>query len=565
MANNPKGTEVKVDLPYNPFDKQNISVYDVVGAITNDKTLWHAYDKAGDRQKANEYAEHANPYYKWLRDNGYSDVANLLQNTNDVGAQSYFANFQKNTVPESTMPDATDTSTVTGKINNTYDIEVSNIGDMKKSYDALTDYNVNHNPYESEIGKSIMANYQLQGKTESDNAVADGGASNGGNIDSFAAANAKRQQLAFTNAGTQAVLNDHNSRVSNWRGILNDMGINVTGMVSGLRETIGLQQTEEQRQFENTETSKNNEVDRNVKISEVTGYVPVEWAAGVKNNPYLNSDGTVKDEYKDKDFLAAMAEAKAKGNQQDYYYLSVARFFKINNDYEKYGKYDDGNYINPMLQQTESGRQFDVGANIEQEKITSGERMNQDDNATSIHNTEYTTDAQVDMNEYNTDAQVGMNEDNNATSKYVSDNNLTGTKYASDSEERQTNSTNATNLTITDKTLAAEAEAKEDKTWTEELNDYDLSENARTILNTYAYDAWRNGEYINILSVVSENSTSITEYDASEILRMYNISNADIEADTNGKIKTKAEWMKQYTWYDSNAKYDEYTPENVER
>jgi hypothetical protein len=51
-----------------------------------------------------------------------------------------------------------------------------------------------------------MDTYNLYGDNAANGALATGAAGNAGNIDSYAAANAARQQLAFTNAGHQAAL-----------------------------------------------------------------------------------------------------------------------------------------------------------------------------------------------------------------------------------------------------------------------------------------------------------------------------------------------------------------------
>ena len=63
--------------------------------------------------------------------------------------------------------------------------------------------------------KDIMDSYNLQGGAAAKNAAASGASANSGNIDSYASANAKRQQLAFTNAGQSASLQQYNSIVNN--------------------------------------------------------------------------------------------------------------------------------------------------------------------------------------------------------------------------------------------------------------------------------------------------------------------------------------------------------------
>lgn len=372
------------------------NAYDAVKKIYDMKTGWHTADKAGDRKKADEYAKNAQQYYQQLRDNGYSDVADALTNTNDVGAKYIVDTFmQKNASPPTSTqtPEAKDITTADGMINHTFNVQNTNMDDMKKKYDYIFDYNINDNPYESEVGKSILSRYQYQGETASDNAVASGGASNGGNIDSYAAANANRQQLAFTVAGDQAVQNYRNNVLTNARNFLNDMGSYLQNQEKGMQTTAGMKQTEEQRVFDNSETSKNNDVSRKKTISEVTGYAPNEWVDA--NNEFLDDNGNLKAEYENLDFSAIMANAKKNGDTELYNQASVARAKKIFGNYAKYGKYDDGNYTLNGTQQTESARQFDktaeltdkeidTTAKLTQAELDSLERRNSADNATTL-------------------------------------------------------------------------------------------------------------------------------------------------------------------------------------
>ena len=84
-----------------------------------------------------------------------------------------------------------------------------------------------------------------------------------------------------------------------------------------------------------------------------------------KNNPYLNPDGTIKDQYKDVDFSQVMAKAKESGDTAGYEAAATARYYKIMGNYGLYGQYDDGNYKAPVQEQTEAGREFDKGIEAE--------------------------------------------------------------------------------------------------------------------------------------------------------------------------------------------------------
>lgn len=392
------------------------NAYDYVKNIYDSKVGWHTADKAGDRKKADEYAKNAQQYYQGLIDNGYSDVADALKNTNDVGAKYIVDSFmQKNaSPPTSTTPEVKDTSSITGKINDLYGIQRSDRDTMAKKYDTLEDYNYNHNPYESDIGKAIMEKYQYQGKTASDNAVASGGASNGGNIDSYASANANRQQLAFTNAGNQAILNDFNARIGNAKDILKNLGVYQQNQDKGMQTTINQQQTEEQRKFDN-----------DVKTSEVTGYVPESM--NYSNNPFFNKDGTLINpdttDYSQiitnaRNKLKTTTDSSEKANlEATIKYATQARAYKILN-MPKYNK-----WANTM------------------------ELASPDETLTSK-----VTNKELDYN------------------KEIEDNKLSTTKELTQAEleaqERMNNADNATNLTIKDKELQAKvAEAEEDEDW----------------------------------------------------------------------------------------------------
>ena len=93
--------------------------------------------------------------------------------------------------------------------------------DMVKSNDAI--YNDSYTQFQNNVMSGandllnydytqqsfyqpIMDSYNLFGENAANGALASGASGNAGNIDSYAAANAARQQLAFTNAGHQAAL-----------------------------------------------------------------------------------------------------------------------------------------------------------------------------------------------------------------------------------------------------------------------------------------------------------------------------------------------------------------------
>ena len=253
----------------------NYSDYDYksdANAVLNAKIGWNNATTDEERQKQNQIANEAR---QRLKNYGYEDLADLISanGANATQTRQIIENYSK--------PKTTTTTTKTPapvETNNLKSTEVNreNAGLFDK-YNNFFDESVNVDPFETSYGKAIMGKYDLAGLQGRDNAVASGGASNGGNIDSYAAANAMRQQASLISQGQSAVLDTYQKRIDSARGYLSDMGVNID------------------RVFNQDETAKNNDVARKSEIASVTGLVPTEWT--YDNNIYLNSDGTVKDEF----------------------------------------------------------------------------------------------------------------------------------------------------------------------------------------------------------------------------------------------------------------------------
>lgn len=97
--------------------------------------------------------------------------------------------------------------------------------DRKTYLSFINDYK-KQNPLETDWGKAIMSQYGLDGDVAAKNEWADAASSNGGNIDSFAEANARRQRLSYLNSGVNAVNEASTQRFSNMIGALEKMGVN---------------------------------------------------------------------------------------------------------------------------------------------------------------------------------------------------------------------------------------------------------------------------------------------------------------------------------------------------
>lgn len=104
-----------------------------------------------------------------------------------------------------------------GNVVNGLNTEHYNIG--RNQLDYLNNFDVTKQPYY----EGIMNQFRLNGANAANDAYASGAANNGGNIDSYAAANANRQQLAFTTAGQQAALAAAQQNQQNWQALYSQM------------------------------------------------------------------------------------------------------------------------------------------------------------------------------------------------------------------------------------------------------------------------------------------------------------------------------------------------------
>jgi hypothetical protein len=129
----------------------------------------------------------------------------------------------------------------------------------------------------------------------------------------------------------------------------------------------------------------------------------------------MNDDGTIKDQYKNTDFSAVMAGAKKTGNTATYNAAATARFYKIMSDYGQWGKYDDGNYMIPGQQQTETGRQFDLNNATENKNIDANLTLGLDSNAKNLEGTKHTNNTNYNSTVYTTDASERIASGQNET------------------------------------------------------------------------------------------------------------------------------------------------------
>ena len=401
--------------------------YTAIKTIYDAKKAWTDADKAKDEDAKKAAAARATDAYNRLTDNGYGDVADKLHKstydqakithdyyakTGRTKASDYLSSLGKayglsgdqiaglisydaatgemsfggkNVGKADAMVDGDSYWTDTGVLKSAFDDYISRSGttrtksamvdqaneDLYKRMTGELDDLKKTNPFETPEGKAILAKYNLAGLQGRDNAVASGGATNGGNIDSFAAANALRQQTALVSQGQSAVLDAHNQKIDHALKILEGIGVHID------------------RVYEQDETSKNNQVDRDVKTAEVTGVVPTSMSYA--SNPFFNSDGTLKDVNTDYQAIINDAESKLKttNNAEEkadleatIRYAKQARIYKVQNN-PAYKKWE--NTLSAVApEKTEDARQFDEDIAYQDRARVTEENMNREDNATDV-------------------------------------------------------------------------------------------------------------------------------------------------------------------------------------
>jgi hypothetical protein len=102
---------------------------------------------------------------------------------------------------------------------------------MKNTGLDLMEYIKGYNPLETDWGRGVLDYYGIRSGEASNAANAAGAGANGGNIDSYAAANAERQRLSTLGEGISALSGMTNSRFENLLNTFNSIGVNVNNLL----------------------------------------------------------------------------------------------------------------------------------------------------------------------------------------------------------------------------------------------------------------------------------------------------------------------------------------------
>ena len=171
------------------------------------------------------------------------------------------------------------------------------------------------------VGQDIMDHYRYDGTLAAADELADAASYSAGNLDSFGAANASRQMLAYRAAGDQAVRDEIGVILGGYTGAVRDEYATAAGYGQMLAD----------------DRTANREDLRTE--ADITGLVPAEYYTDPAHNPYLNQDGTAKETVGD--YAARMdgiqrelssdslSPAERRRLMNDFNYLNAARNIKM--------------------------------------------------------------------------------------------------------------------------------------------------------------------------------------------------------------------------------------------
>lgn len=185
--------------------------YEAAKKITEEKQKWANAKAKGEDTSAFETS--AAEYYKQLRDNGRNDVADYLQKSDAVQASDYLKQLTPSYTP--------DAASLQKKSDDLYKHGTGSMRDIMKSYDDVYKNNINVDPTRTGYGKDILTGYGIAADEAYKGTLGGKTAENGGNVDSFAAANANRQKVAVMSQGYGDVLNYYDTiagRANEWAG-----------------------------------------------------------------------------------------------------------------------------------------------------------------------------------------------------------------------------------------------------------------------------------------------------------------------------------------------------------
>lgn len=466
---------------------QNITpdILDAVQGITDNKTLYDNSKFTLQDGNYQQFAELAIPYYDSLRAAGRSDIADYLSGSTTPAALEYLRSIgieldpaqqdmsgivntlltqpsqslnmgdvwqQSQTILDYingiTKPDAQTQAANRQAMNNMnalfgsimgnnqqiqQDSAALNelikqyMGEQSGRYDDFYDWLKTGNPYETDVAKSIMQYYNAQGGKAANEVTAEGIAQNAGNIDSYAAANALRQQLDFTNAGNQAVLNQYNAQSGKMLETLKALGVDVGDAQDRLMGILGSNQAynaELAGQYNDGTAEILGLINKNALAGNTAAVDALKsilslYETGMTNdtNRYLGQLGTAGDILINRDTQQAVvdsAKATAEADKQKAYSEYQAEIQRI---------LSDENISEQEIQQKLTQAYLEYEAKIYAADVDANAKITSSYN--TLEGTKYSADKNAESDKYV--ANVNASAD-----KYTADAKAASDKYTAD-------------------------------------------------------------------------------------------------------------------------------------
>jgi hypothetical protein len=234
--------------------------YNAVKNISELKGKYHTAKELGGDYK--QYQREAMKWYDELDQNGYADVSDELSASDYTRSLDVLGRYKPDTefnidnsyqelmgeakdigTGKSTTPTSPIVDEILGSFKGTNEklngeiirdkngnviggLNIDHYNTGKNQLDYVNEFDYTKQSYFD----PIMDSYKLKGSDAAKGELAGGASGNSGNIDSYAAANANRQQLAFTTAGHEAARAAAQQNQENWQKIYDAMSGNLSDM-----------------------------------------------------------------------------------------------------------------------------------------------------------------------------------------------------------------------------------------------------------------------------------------------------------------------------------------------
>ena len=219
-------------------------------------------------------------------------------------------------------------------------LNTSHYNTGKQQLDYYNNFDITKAPYY----QGIMDAYKLGGYNAAQGEYANGAANNGGNIDSYATANANRQQLAFTTAGQQAALAAYQQNAANWNNLYAQMSNDLAN-----QGTLSLQTLDIAKQMYATDaTERMNALDVEGSLASAQMQTAIQAFQALVQERMTDKGITAEMAMQDKDIAAAKEQLELQLasneriqegiNQLGYYQTDAEKEMNaLNNQTQRYG------------------------------------------------------------------------------------------------------------------------------------------------------------------------------------------------------------------------------------